>query len=334
MEKINHRTPQMQNGFRGKFKNLTSNSVIPFLLIIYVLMVSLFYILNPLFLTLSNFKAIMVTAPLLGIVSIGVGIVLLSGNIDISVGAIAGTVALTVSLLLRDTNFNLYYIILIGILLGALIGAFNGFLVNILGVNSVIATLGTWTTLTGVMHTIGGGSVYARNEIFQKLGRGFMFGHIPNVLFMFMVALAAIFILLKFTVFGRSIYLVGANPKSATAIGVKVRKVRFVSFIISGFFASIGGILYSAQLGSFSTSVQLGWELKAITICVVGGITVKGGKGSIIGLFFSWIILGSLQNGFTLINLPIFWREFFWGMMLVIAILVDAVKSKNKDISV
>lgn len=314
----------------SRINPLESYSMSPTLVILYILMVIFFSIKNPLFITLKNYQVIATNAPMIGIVAIGLAVVILTGNIDLSVGSIAGLTGVIVGKILIGTQLPVISIIIIGILVGVVIGALNGFLTTIVGINSIIVTLGMWITLKGLSFMLTSKAIYFNNETFQSLGRGYVFQVIPNIILMMILIIVIMYIVLRFTKFGRNIYLVGANPTSAKVIGVNVKKIRFLAFLFSGGLAAFAGILFTSQVASGSGLFGVGWEFKALTICIVGGISLNGGRGTLVGLFLAFLILGSLTNGLTLINVPIHWRDFFEGAILLLAIIIDATRVRKK----
>lgn len=311
------------------FNQFTSYSMTPTLIITYILMVAFFTIKNPLFIEPKNYQVIATNAPIIGIVAIGVGTVLIAGNVDLSVGSLAGLVAVISSLFLKNTGISFILVIIIGIIIGIAVGALNGFIVNYIGVNSIITTLGMWATLKGVSMILTSGTVYFSNHEFQRIGRGYIFKVIPNVLLFMIILIVIMYFVLRFTKFGRNIYLVGANDLSARAVGVNVKKTRFLTFLISSGFAALAGIIIASQFSGAAYDYGTGWEFRALTICIVGGISLSGGRGTLVGLFFALLILGSLSNGLTMINMPINWRDFFEGGILLIAIIIDSIRVRR-----
>lgn len=317
----------------SKFNPFASYSMSPTLVIIYILMAIFFAIKNPIFIDLKNYQVIAINAPILGIVAIGLAAVILTGNVDLSVGSLVGFISVFSALMLKNSGMPATAVIIIGLLAGIAIGAFNGFVVNYIGVNSIIVTLGMWATLRGASMIITGGVVYFKNEKFVEIGRGYVFKVIPNIFLFMMVILAVMYFVLRFTKFGRNIYLVGANFLSATAVGVNVKKTKFLTFLISSGFAALAGILLVSQFSSAHYDYGTGWEFRALTICIVGGISLSGGRGTLVGLFLALLILGSMSNGLTLINMPNYWRSFFDGSVLLLAIIVDSLRVRRMSYS-
>ena len=315
-----------------KFNSYISTSVSPTLVIVYILMVAFFAINNPLFVSLRNYQTIASSQPLIGIVAIGFAIVLITGNVDISVGSLAGFVATVSALLIRNTQLSIWMVVSIGILIGIAVGTLNGVVVNFIGVNSVITTLGMWAFLRGLSQAMTSGTVYYQNPEFQEIGRGYIFKFIPNVFLFMIILLVIMYLVLRFTKFGRDIYVVGADTLSARAVGVNVKRTKFLAFLLSSSFTAFAGIFLAMQIAGVHYTSGTGWEFKALTICVIGGISLSGGRGTFVGLFLAWIILGSLSNGLTLINMPNYWREFFWGGLLIFSIILDSIRTRKSGI--
>jgi len=312
-----------------RFNPFSSKSISPTLVIVYFLMAAFFAIKNPIFISLKNYQTIATNAPIIGIVALGLGMVLLTGNVDLSVGSTAGLVAVISALILRNTDFPIMVVLLIAILIGLVIGTINGLIVNYIGVNSIITTLGMWAALKGAAMIISGGTIYFSNKGFQLISKGFAFGIIPNVLIYFIIIIILMYLTLRYTKFGRNIYLVGANSISARAVGINVKRTKFLVFLLSSSFAAFAGILLVSQFAGAAYNYGTGWEFKALTICIVGGISLNGGRGTYVGLFLSLLIIGSLSNGLTMINMPIYWRDFFEGSILLLAIIIDSFRVKN-----
>jgi ribose/xylose/arabinose/galactoside ABC-type transport system permease subunit len=148
-----------------------------------------------------------------------------------------------------------------------------------------------------------------------------------------MLALLVImYCVLRFTKFGRNVYLVGANPSSARAVGINVKLTKFSPFLFSGGFAAIAGILFLSLSRVGYGGYGSDWGFQVLTICLVGGLSFNGGRGTYIGLFLAILIMGSLTNGLTLINMPIFWRYAFEGCVLMFAIILDSLRTRRTQL--
>jgi ribose transport system permease protein len=308
------------------------NSITPSLIVVYALMVLVFSLINPRFFSLGNFKAIMASLAISGIVAVGLTTVVLTGNFDVSIGSIFGLTVVVVAKLFNafGNTLPIIVIILAGLLAGVLIGALNGFLITKIGINSIIVTLGTLAIFRGLTFYWSLANISIPKEAFLQIGRYFVFDLIPLPFVYFVLALVIASLLLKYTRTGRNLYLVGANANAARLAGVRISRMKFFPYIISGFMAALGGVINAAQVGFANSTFGTGYEFKILTIVVLGGISLNGGRGTLFGVFFATLIIGSISNGLALIDVPINWRDAFIGIILIVAILVDSLKHQMK----
>jgi len=322
-----------KNDLLDTINPFNKNSMTPTLLVVYALMILIFSFINPLFISLANIKSIMANLTISGIMAVGLTTVMLTGNFDMSVGSILGVSAIICAKLYNIGTFiPLPVVILAGIVTGAVIGALNGFLVTFVGINSVITTLGTLSVFRGLAYLYGNetAQIYYKPYIF--MGRGYVFKHVPLTMIYFVVILVVMYIVLRFTKFGRDIYQVGANSQAARLAGVNIKNTTFYTFVISGVTAGIGGILMSSQLAFAQGEFGIGYEFKILTICVLGGISLAGGRGTLVGVLVATFILGSISNGLALSKVPIEWRDAFEGLILIIAIMVDSIRVRRRTL--
>ncbi len=310
------------------------NSMTPTLLIVYGLMIVIFTSINPLYVSLENIKSISANLTISGIMAVGLTTVILTGNFDISVGSILGMSAIICSKLfnIEGVSMPLPVVILAGIAVGAAIGAINGFLVSYVGINSIISTLGTLAVFRGLAYIYATETARIYSKPFIHIGRGYLFKNIPLTMIYFIVILVIMYLVLRFTRFGRNIYQVGANNTAARLAGISVKKTVFYTFIISGATAGIGGILLASQLAFAQGEFGLGYEFKILTICVLAGISLAGGRGTLVGVLVATLILGSISNGLALADVPIDWRDAFQGIILILAILIDSVRVRRREL--
>jgi ribose/xylose/arabinose/galactoside ABC-type transport system permease subunit len=201
------------------------------------------------------------------------------------------------------------------------------------GINSLIATLGTLSIFRGIAFIFSGESLIIYDKQFKFIGRGFIFEHIPLTFFYLVIFFVIMYLVLRFTRFGRHVYALGGNAFVSKLYGIKVDRIKFIIFIISGIAASIAGILMTAQLGLGRGDFGIDWEFKIISIIVLGGISISGGRGSLLGVFIAIFILGSIVNMLTLAEVPIIWRYFFNGMVLILVIVIDRIRVKGGEMA-
>lgn len=301
------------------------------LVIIFAVMALVFYFMNPLFFTVKNFQAISANMALIGLLAIGLTFVVLTGNVDLSIGSTVGTSAVVVANLF-DLGFPIPipFVFLIGILVGMVIGAVNGFLVAVVGINSVIVTLGTLFVNYGFSLIVGSRTAFVYNETFINIGRRNLFDIIPYTFIYMIILLVLMYLVLRFTKFGNDVYLVGSNQNAATFVGINVTKVIFFTFVICGAFAALAGALLTAQLAYAQGGFGAGWNFRALVICFIGGISIRGGRGTLVGVAFAILLITSISNGLTLLGIPINWRDAFEGGLLILAILVDSIRVRRE----
>jgi ribose transport system permease protein len=323
-----------EKNFWNSINVFKKNSMTPTLIIVYAAMILLFTLFNPLYVSLANIKSIFANLTISGIMAIGLTTVILTGNFDISIGSILGMAAIVCAKLynIEGASIPMIVIILAALAVGAAIGALNGFLVSYVGINSIITTLGTLAVFRGLAYIYATESARIYYKPFISLGRGYIFTHIPNTFVYFMIVLVFMYLALRFTKFGRNIYQVGANKDAARLAGISVSKTTFMTFVISGITAAAGGILMSSQLAFAQGEFGLGFEFRILAICVLAGISLAGGRGTLVGVLVATLILGSISNGLALADVPIEWREAFQGMILIIAILIDSVRVRRREL--
>lgn len=308
------------------------NSITPSLIVVYAIMILIFTLINPRFITITNLKGILAILSITGVMAVGLSTVMLTGNFDLSVGSIFGLTVVVVAKLfnLKGYTVPIPVIILAGIMVGLVIGVINGLLVTKIGINSIISTLGTLAIFRGLTFYFSLENISIPKEAFLNIGRYFIGGIVPLPFIYYIVILVFAYIFLRFTRHGRNMYLVGASVSAARLAGINISKTQFLPFILSGVTAAIGGVINAAQVGFANATFGTGFEFKILTICVLGGISLIGGRGTLIGVFVAALIIGSISNGLALIDIPINWREAFVGIILIGAILIDSIRVARK----
>lgn len=309
------------------------NSIAPSLVVVYIVMTLIFALINPRFFSLGNYKGIFATFSIAGIMAVGLTAVIISGNFDMSIGSIFGLSVVVVAKLfnLKGYTVPIPVIILAGLMVGLIIGLINGFFVTKVGINSIITTLATLAIFRGLTFYYSLKNISIPKEAFLVLGRYFVFGLIPLPFIYFILALIAFYIFLRFSRHGRNMYLVGANSSAARLAGINVSKTQFLPFIISGLAGSMGGVITAAQVGFANATFGNGYEFRILTICVLGGISLSGGRGTLVGVLIAALIIGSISNGLALIDVPINWRDAFTGIILIAAILIDSIRVARRE---
>ena len=266
---------------------------------------------------------------ILGILATAQTIVIVSGGLDISVGAVVGLSTVCIALGVEHTG-SLVLGILFGVAVAALAGLVNGIIVTFGRVNAVIATLGTMAAFRGVAFIMSDGqSISIFDPALRFIGAGKLLGLQVTIEILILVV-AIFFMLMRFTIIGRNIYAIGGNPVVARLAGLNNRAYQIGVYILSGAAAGLAGLLLAARTGSGQPiSGSDGLELQAITAAVLGGCALTGGKGTIVGGMLGVLILGVLNNGMILTSVPTFYQMVARGALLIAAVLVAEQQSRR-----
>ena len=268
------------------------------------------------------------TAPLM-ILALGQMIVILTKCIDLSVTA---TLAMTgmVAALLNGMGVPLPLILVIAITLGAVLGSVNGLLVWKVGIPSIVVTLGTMTIYRGVIFLMTDGkwvNAHQMSDGFKALPRAVFLGF-PVMSWIALGLIAVVAILMTRTALGRAFYAVGGNPHAAVYAGINVGKTQFAAFVVSGALAGLTGYLWVARYAVAYVDVASGFELTVVAACVIGGISIAGGVGSVAGVILGAIFLGVIANALPVIGISPFWQMAISGLAIVTAVAFNATQSR------
>lgn len=292
-----------------------------------VLLCAVITLVTPNFLTVSNITNIFTQVSVNAIIAVGMTFVILTGGIDLSVGstlAISGALAASI---VKSTGSIPLAVIAAGIV-GIVIGLINGLLIARGKLQAFIATLATMTIFRGATLVFTNGTPISKlPEAFVNIGNG-KIGFMPiPVIITIVVALAGIYVLSQ-TRLGRYLYAVGGNEDSARLSGINTNKIKTLAYVISGFAASIAGVIITSRIGSASPNAGTGFELDAIAAVVIGGTSLAGGEGKVTGTIIGALIIGVLNNGLNLMNVSPFYQSIVKGLVILLAVLLD--KKRNK----
>ncbi|RRJ65677.1 ABC transporter permease [Paenibacillus oralis] len=308
-----------------------SNIGIIFVLLILCVVLS---IVSPVFLTTENLITVLRQVSNNVFLALGMTLVMILGGIDLSVGAIvAVSGTLTVGFMVNN-GIPMPVAILLGIVIGTLLGFFNGVIITQFKLPAFIVTLATMNIAQGIAYIYSGGrSARITNDAYTQLGTGKLFGFLPLPV-LYMVILIVIFIvLLNKTKFGTNIFAIGGNREAARLSGVRIKKVEIAVYTLAGLLSALAGIVLSARMYSGQPSVGQGYEMDAIAACVLGGVSMAGGRGRISGTIFGVMIIGVVSNGLNLMGVSSFWQLLVKGLIILIAVLIDAQKGKKLPFS-
>jgi ribose transport system permease protein len=220
--------------------------------------------------------------------------------------------------------------IVVGLATGALVGAVNGVIVAVVGVTPFIVTLGMLGVARGLVLVIKhGDSIREISKPFIALGNGSILGLSSPVIMLIALAITA-HVVLKHTAFGRRIYAIGGNEEATRLSGINTRKVKFLTYVICGALSSVTGILYVARFQSAQADSGKGMELDAIAAAVIGGTSLMGGEGSVIGVLIGAVIMGVIRDGLVLVQVSSYWQELIIGSIIVLAAILDIVRSRRR----
>lgn len=299
------------------------------IILVLVVLIIAFSLMTPNFLDPSNIFNIARQVATLGIVAVGFSFVLITGGIDLSVGYQISLNVVVTGMLMAQVGLPWYLACLAALALGTLIGVINGLIITLTGVAPLIVTLSMMMMLNGLSYLISKGlPIFGFPAEFSLLGQGAVFGIIPVSLF-FLIAVwgVGLFVLNK-TYIGRYFYAIGNNVEAARLSGVNTRRTLILVYALCGFFTAIGAILLLSRLNSAQSATGAGFEFSVLTACVLGGISVMGGRGRLFGAFIGVLIVGVLDNGLVLINVSEYVQLLIKGAILLIAVIYDAM-SKN-----
>jgi ribose transport system permease protein len=297
------------------------------MLIVLVVMCIILSFIAPNFLDSGNMLNVLKQTSISAILAAGMTLVILTGGIDLSVGA---TVALAgvISVMLSSKGVNPFAAMFAGIAIGYLVGLVNGLFTAKTKLPSFIVTLGSFTYVRGIAYVISGGyPIVLSSETFKFFGSGKILS-IPTPIYIVLIVYVIIFIMLKYTMFGRHIYAIGGNEEAARLTGIKVEKTLINVYAINGLLAGLAGVVLSGRLFSGQPNAALGSELDAIAAVVLGGTSLAGGLGRIQMTIIGVLILGVIGNGLTLLDVSSFWQQIVKGFIIVIAVLLDRLRIK------
>lgn len=280
---------------------------------------------TPRFLTVSNIFNVFTQVSVNAIMAVGMCFVILTGGIDLSVGSIlAISGAVTATLLSKGVNVTLA--IIVALIIGASIGFINGLIVAKGRIQAFITTLATMTIFRGVTYVYTDGiPIAGLKSNFTMIGNGTLVGIPYPIIIILIVFLAAWYVLTQ-TKYGRYVYAVGGNEDSSRLSGINTDKIKTLVYVLSGLAAALAGIIVTSRIGSASPNAGTGFELDAIAAVVLGGTSLSGGEGSIVGTIIGAMIIGVLSNGLNLMNVSSFYQSILKGIVILLAVLADRKK--------
>ena len=322
---------QVKNNTGALRKLLRSDEVSVFIPLLAIMLITTIF--RPDFLTVKNFSAMFTQIPFIATVALGVSFVLMTGSVDISTGRVAGFAGIIMSTLCVDAGWNAAPAIMIALLCCMAVGVFNGFLVVQMGVPDFVATMGTLYMVGGARYLFIHGYQLSLNtlegftltKVFDERYLG-----MPMHFWIMIVLFAIVFIVIKKTLWGRRLLACGDNREVAALAGINVKAMRMTAYVLSALFAAIGGILLTLDVGIGLPETGDGWEFRAIAGCVVGGVSLSGGKGSPLGVLIGVTLVFVAENAIIFLGMPTTMRVAIQGALMASAVLFDIFRQKRK----
>ena len=279
---------------------------------------------NPSFLTFNNIMLNLNSSVIYAVVAIGIAFVIITGEIDVSVGATLGMTAAVCGSMVRDGNVTMG--IIYALMFGLTIGLFNGFGVTVLRIPSIIMTLGTNGIVRGLIYVYTNGKWVENIPLnFKAFSQRRVFGTFTWFYFAAILVMIISYFIMTRSRTGRYFKAVGDNPNGANLLGIPVNGTKLFAFILSGLFASIGGIMYVSRVGFITPIAGMGYEMKVIAACVLGGISLTGGVGSLIGATVGAAIMASISRALVFLGFPSNYDNTITGILLIVVVVFDAV---------
>ncbi len=252
-----------------------------------------------------------------GMVAFAMALLIISGEIDLSVASIVALASTAMGFAMTQ-GAGTAELAVIGLVVGLLCGAFNGVLVTGMGLPSIVVTIGTMSLFRGISYIVLGDAAYKGYPAsFAYFGQGYVWWVFSFELVLFVVLACGFGVLLHRTSFGRAVYAIGNNPVAALFSGIRVGRVKFILFLLTGLMSGVAAVCLTSRLGSTRPSIALGLELEAVTMVVLGGVNILGGSGTIPGVVLAALVMGLVTFGFGLLNVPGIVMSIFIGVLLI-----------------
>ena len=279
------------------------------------------------FLNWSNLSQVIRALSFIAIMAVGQSVVIIAGGIDLAVGSVLGLSAVVTAVVLNQ-NFSIFFSVISGLIVGVACGFANGLLITRAKLPPFIASLGMMSIARGLAFALTGGETI-RNlpEQFLIIGQGSM-AAVPTPVIIMIIFAILIGVMLKSTRWGRYVYAIGGNEEAAHYSGIHVNKMKLWVYSLCGLSAGVAGVLFASRFGVGQSTSGLGYELDVIAAAVIGGISLSGGRGTILGAVIGSLLMGMLRNGLVLLNVSAYWQQVAIGAVIILAVVLDR-KSKR-----
>lgn len=305
-----------------------------------LMMVVIFSVCAEGFFSKDNFWLILRQVSVNTCLSVGMTLVILTGGIDLSVGSILALSGAIMAGLLKNglelpafnlfISFSLFGAVIAGLITGSFLGFFNGFMITRFRIPPFVATLAMLTIARGLTELwTGGAAITGLGQTFGYLGTGWFLG-VPVQVWACAAIVVIVMILLKKTRFGRYVYAVGGNERAAILSGLNVNKIKLLVYTMAGALSAMGGLIVTSKLNSATPTAGDGYELDSIAAVVIGGTSLSGGKGSVLGTILGALIIGVLNSGLIILQVPPFWQKVIKGFVILLAVAIDKLNTKEQ----
>ena len=310
-------------------KKILKSQIIGIVIILLVMCLAL-VISTEQFLVEDNIFSVLRQISFIAILAIGECLVIITGGIDLSVGSVFAMSSVVGAMSMAQWGVSVFMGIIIGLVVGALFGLANGLFITKLRLPPFIATLGTLSIARGLAYGVTGGyPISSLPPAFKYIGQGYI-GPVPFPVILLVFFAIVFTIFLKRTVLGRRIYAIGGNEESARVSGIKVQSIKLIVYTLSGVMASVAGMATAGRLGVAQSTAGQGYELDAIAAVIIGGASVTGGIGTVVGAIIGAAIMGVLKNGLVLLSVSAYWQQAIIGFVIILAVSMDQLRFIRK----
>lgn len=323
MKKLQERMNQIPL-FRDTLNGSTMSALIAFILICVVMS-----FVSPYYMTLGNFKSIGLYAAIIGVMGAGATVVMLLGGLDLSQHAVAAFSTVIIAICVQQYQLPFGVALLITLVAGILCGALNGLLIAVFNIPPMIATMGTQYIIRGICYILTESkTLLFSNATLSVIGRSTTLG-VPNSIIIMVLVYLIIGYLLQKTPYGRAVYAVGSNEKASYLSGISPVAIKMTAYIICALSSVLGGIITVAQVGAAVPSSGVGSEMEVIASVYLGGVAATGGRGNVVGTFLGIMVICCINNGLTLAGVQSYWQTLVRGVVILLAIYMDTIRSKS-----
>jgi rhamnose transport system permease protein len=293
-------------------------------------------LLNPRFLTGDGTRDLLTSTSVVALLAIGITPVVVMRHIDLSIASTVGLTAwLIADICAKNPDFTWVHCFIIGPIVGALVGVLNGLLVAGLRLPSLVVTLGTLYIVRGLVYVISNSVDYNAQEmppsLIEDLGQKVYFGLLPFTFSLVIIFMVLVAYYMKYAKSGRDAYAIGSNPPAADLVGLKVFRRTFLAFVFSGAMAGLAAVFYLMRFAQVDSTAFYGQELAVVAACVIGGVSIFGGTGTVVGAVIGALLVQTIQGGLAALGVDAFWKSAINGLLLIIAIYADRVLAVRSE---